>query len=67
MYLLFLLQQQRELTPEEKLAERIRLQKIQEEADLKIAKGLFGIEFFFFLTVIIEISRVIRDIFCDSL
>ncbi|GFO34228.1 eukaryotic translation initiation factor 3 subunit j [Plakobranchus ocellatus] len=33
----------KELTPEEKLAERIRLQKIQEEADLKLAKGLFGV------------------------
>ncbi|XP_059177565.1 LOW QUALITY PROTEIN: eukaryotic translation initiation factor 3 subunit J-B-like [Physella acuta] len=32
-----------EKTPEEKLAEKIRLQKIQEEADLKLAKGLFGV------------------------
>ncbi|KAH9520191.1 Eukaryotic translation initiation factor 3 subunit J [Bulinus truncatus] len=36
--------QEKELTPEEKLAEKIRLQKIQEEADLKLAKGLFGVE-----------------------
>ena len=32
----------KELTPEEKLAEKIRLQKIQEEEDLKRAKELFG-------------------------
>ncbi|RUS72491.1 hypothetical protein EGW08_019745 [Elysia chlorotica] len=37
-------EEQKELTPEEKLAERIRLQKIQEEADLNIAKGLFGVQ-----------------------
>ncbi|KAI8793368.1 eukaryotic translation initiation factor 3 subunit J-like isoform X2 [Biomphalaria glabrata] len=36
--------QEKELTPEEKLAEKIRLQKIQEEADLKLAKGLFGVD-----------------------
>jgi len=34
----------KELTPEEKLAEKIRLQKIQEEADLKNAKDLFGVD-----------------------
>jgi len=33
----------KELTPEEKLAEKIRLQKIQEEEDLKRAKELFGV------------------------
>ncbi|CAL1526107.1 unnamed protein product [Lymnaea stagnalis] len=36
-------QEVKELTAEEKLAEKIRLQKIQEEADLKLAKGLFGV------------------------
>ncbi|CAG5127561.1 unnamed protein product [Candidula unifasciata] len=35
--------QEKELTAEEKLAEKIRIQKIQEEADLKLAKGLFGV------------------------
>jgi len=35
--------QNRVLTAEEKLAEKIRLQKIQEEADLKNAKELFGV------------------------
>jgi len=33
----------KELTPEEKLAEKIRLQKIQEDADLNNAKDLFGV------------------------
>jgi translation initiation factor 3 subunit J len=36
-------QELKELTPEEKLAEKIRIQKIQEEGDLKLARGLFGI------------------------
>ncbi|XP_005091790.1 eukaryotic translation initiation factor 3 subunit J [Aplysia californica] len=36
--------EKKELTAEEKLAEKIRLQKIQEEADLKLAKGLFGVQ-----------------------
>jgi translation initiation factor 3 subunit J len=31
-----------ELTPEEKLAEKLRQQKLQEEADLKIAMETFG-------------------------
>jgi len=35
--------EKRELTAAEKLAEKIRLQKIQEEADLKNAKDLFGV------------------------
>jgi len=35
--------EKRELTAAEKLAEKIRLQKIQEEADLKNAKELFGV------------------------
>ncbi|BFY97174.1 hypothetical protein BsWGS_00214 [Bradybaena similaris] len=36
-------EKQKELTAEEKLAERIRIQKIQEEGDLTLAKGLFGV------------------------
>lgn len=31
------------MTPEEKLAEKLRLQKIQEEADLRAAMDTFGI------------------------
>jgi hypothetical protein len=31
------------MTPEQKLAERLRLQKLQEENDLKIALGTLGI------------------------
>jgi hypothetical protein len=30
------------MTPAEKLAEKIRMQKIQEESSLSLAKGLFG-------------------------
>ena len=41
-YVLFYQAEKRELTAAEKLAEKIRLQKIQEEADLKNAKDLFG-------------------------
>lgn len=31
------------MTPEEKLAEKLRLQKIQEEADLRVAMDTFGV------------------------
>ncbi|XP_065318213.1 eukaryotic translation initiation factor 3 subunit J-like isoform X2 [Gordionus sp. m RMFG-2023] len=34
----------KELTPEEKIAERLRLQKLQEEDDLLLAKEMFGNE-----------------------
>jgi translation initiation factor 3 subunit J len=33
---------QRQMTPEEKLAEKLRQQKMQEEADLKVARETFG-------------------------
>ncbi|KAK3602349.1 hypothetical protein CHS0354_013341 [Potamilus streckersoni] len=33
----------KELTPEEKLAEKLKIQKIQEESDLKLAKDAFGV------------------------
>lgn len=32
----------KELTPEEQLADKLRLQKLQEEADLELAKETFG-------------------------
>lgn len=32
------------MTPEEKLAEKLRLQKLQEEADLKAAMDTFGVQ-----------------------
>lgn len=38
-----LAQQEAELTPEQKLAEKLRLQKVQEEADLRAAMDTFGI------------------------
>lgn len=38
-----LAQRESELTPEEKLEEKLRLQKIQEEADLRAAMDTFGV------------------------
>lgn len=35
-------EEKKDLTAEEKLAEKIRLKKIQEQGDLSLAKGLFG-------------------------
>lgn len=32
----------KDLTPEEQLADKLRLQKLQEEADLELAKETFG-------------------------
>lgn len=37
-----LLLQQAELTPEEQLAEKLRVKKLQEDADLELAKDAFG-------------------------
>lgn len=37
-----MLQEQEELTPEEQLAEKLRVKKLQEEADLELAKDAFG-------------------------
>ncbi|XP_076465319.1 eukaryotic translation initiation factor 3 subunit J-A-like [Babylonia areolata] len=37
-------EEKRELTAEEKLAEKIRIQKIQEHDSLNLAKGLFGVQ-----------------------
>lgn len=31
-----------EMTPEEKLAEKLRVQQLQEESDLSLAKEVFG-------------------------
>lgn len=39
---LFLLSQVEQLTPEEKLAEKLRLKKLQEESDLELTKDAFG-------------------------
>lgn len=36
-------ERQENMTPEEKLAEKLRLQKIQEEADLRAAMDTFGV------------------------
>lgn len=36
-------EEKKDLTAEEKLAEKIRLKKIQEQGDLSLAKGLFGV------------------------
>lgn len=36
-------ERQENLTPEDELAEKLRLQKIQEEADLKVAMDTFGV------------------------
>ncbi|XP_004067078.1 eukaryotic translation initiation factor 3 subunit J [Oryzias latipes] len=36
-------QEQEELTPEEQLAEKLRVKKLQEEADLELAKDAFGV------------------------
>lgn len=41
MWYLFLLQQS-ELTPEEQLLEKLRVKKLQEEADLELANDAFG-------------------------
>lgn len=35
-------EESQELTPEEQLADKLRLQKLQEEADLELAKETFG-------------------------
>ncbi|GAA6233615.1 eukaryotic translation initiation factor 3 subunit J [Lates japonicus] len=37
------LEQQEELTPEEQLQEKLRVKKLQEEADLELAKDAFGV------------------------
>lgn len=34
--------QQEELTPEEQLAEKVRVKKLQEDSDLELAKDAFG-------------------------
>lgn len=34
--------QQEELTPEEQLAEKMRVKKLQEDSDLELAKDAFG-------------------------
>ncbi len=34
--------QQEQLTPEEQLAEKLRVKKLQEDADLELAKDAFG-------------------------
>uniref|UniRef100_A0A670K7E3 Eukaryotic translation initiation factor 3 subunit J n=1 Tax=Podarcis muralis TaxID=64176 RepID=A0A670K7E3_PODMU len=36
-------EESKELTPEEQLADKLRLQKLQEEADLELAKETFGV------------------------
>ncbi|XP_010144827.1 PREDICTED: eukaryotic translation initiation factor 3 subunit J, partial [Eurypyga helias] len=36
-------EEQRELTPEEQLADKLRLKKLQEESDLELAKETFGV------------------------
>lgn len=35
-------EEQKELTPEEQLADKLRLKKLQEESDLELAKETFG-------------------------
>lgn len=35
-------EEHRELTPEEQLADKLRLKKLQEESDLELAKETFG-------------------------
>lgn len=40
--LLFLRFQVEQLTPEEKLAEKLRVQKLQEESDMELTKDAFG-------------------------
>lgn len=46
-YLHFIIQleapeEHKELTPEEQLADKLRLKKLQEESDLELAKETFG-------------------------
>ena len=52
------------MTPEEKLAEKLRRQKLQEESDLRLAMETFGNLYVFFLllsfTLISGISQVGR-------
>jgi translation initiation factor 3 subunit J len=36
------LDEEEELTPEQQLAEKLKVQKMQEEADLELAKEAFG-------------------------
>lgn len=40
--LLFLRLQEEQLSPEEQLAEKLRVQKLQEESDLELTKDAFG-------------------------
>lgn len=47
--LLFLwVQEEEQLTPEEQLAEKLRVKKLQEESDLELTKDAFGEDRFFF-------------------
>lgn len=41
-FLWHLLIQEEELSPEEQLAEKLRVKKLQEDADLELAKDAFG-------------------------
>ena len=49
------------MTPEEKLAEKLRRQKLQEESDLRLAMETFGNLYVFFLLLSFTLKRDIAS------